>query len=109
VASHPEFSRTLGDANPKDLRAAFVSLLARAGRSDADIAEETGHSVEVLRKHYLGAIKMLRNLDSLPAEEQIRLAREKAGTTTVAQALRRELAEASGRPKLGLTEPELAL
>ena len=108
VADRPEFARTLGDAKPKDLRAAFVSLLARAGRPDADIAEETGHTIEVLRKHYLGTIKRLRGLPVLPEGEQIRLAREKAGTSDVAQALRRELLADATRPKIRLVEPNPA-
>src|SRR3954447_26578411 len=62
VRCNPEFERTLGAANPRDLRSAYVSLLARGAHSDADIADMPGHSVEVLRRHYMGALRTLRRL-----------------------------------------------
>src|SRR5690606_31325619 len=60
VAKRPDLADTVGRAQPRVLRASFVSLLARAGRPDAEIAEETGHSVQVMRRHYLGVIKTMR-------------------------------------------------
>lgn len=108
MEQRPDLERTLGRATPRNLRAAFVSLLARAGWSDADIAEETGHSIEVLRKHYLGAIKMLRRLPTMPEADQINLARGKVGTPSVAQALRRELLGEAASPKVPLVMPNPA-
>lgn len=106
AAEHPKFHRTLPQATPQTLRGSYVSLLARAGWSEADIAEETGHSVAILRKHYLGAIKALRNQPRLSAEDQIAQAREQVDTPRVAQALRRELLGAAARPPIRLVEPK---
>lgn len=99
VSTHPEFAKTLGQATPRTLRASFVSLLARAGRPDAEIADETGHSIQILRRHYLGVIKSLRRLPMLSEDEQIQRARAKIGTSPVAQALRRELLRDAARPR----------
>lgn len=106
LEAHPEFERTLGRTTPRHLRGAYVSLLARAGWSDADIAEETGHSIEVLRKHYLGAIKMLRRRPPMPEAEQIRLAREETGSAAVARTVRRELLGDAARPRSELVRPK---
>lgn len=97
VCKHPDLADTLGVATPAVLRTSFVSLLAREGRPDAEIAEEAGHSVQVLRKHYLGVIKTMRRLERLPADEWILQARASTGTPAVAQALRRELLGVAAR------------
>lgn len=98
VKDNPDLKKTLGAATPQWLRGSYVSLLARAGWSEADIAEETGHSVKVLRRHYLRSIKKLRRLERLSEGEQIRLAREKVGSSEIAQAVRRELLGEAARP-----------
>jgi integrase len=74
-----EHAEMLKDMMPRHLRSGYVSLLARAGYSDADIAEMSGHSVEVLRKHYMGALRRMRRMPRLSVGEQVRSAREAAG------------------------------
>jgi integrase len=64
-----------GDLTPYRLRASFVSLLLWAGEDLAYIAEQAGHSVATLAKHYAGAMRELRDQPRVPAAEAIRRAR----------------------------------
>jgi integrase len=52
-----------GDMRPYRLRGSFVSLLLWEGRSLTYVAEQAGHSVATLAKHYAG---VLRELESQP-------------------------------------------
>lgn len=99
VAEHPEFQRALADAPPKELRGAYVSLLARAGHSDADIADMSGHSVDVLRRHYLRAIRALRGKPSLSEIKQIELARSEIKSDELARRVAAEIADDSSKPR----------
>ncbi|MGA9636845.1 MAG: site-specific integrase [Solirubrobacterales bacterium] len=81
----------LSKAMPKHLRSSYVSLLARADYSDADTSEMSGHSVEVLRKHYMGALRRMRRMPRLPVTEQIAAARIAAGTERLASAAAAEI------------------
>jgi hypothetical protein len=76
IKEHPEHARTLAKAMPRHLRSAYVSLLGRADYSNADIAEMSGHSVEVLRN--MGGLRRLKRIPRLEVGEQIALAREAA-------------------------------
>jgi integrase len=46
-----------GDLRPYRLRGAFVSLLLWEGRSLTYVAEQAGHSVATLARHYAGAMR----------------------------------------------------
>jgi hypothetical protein len=56
-------------------RASFVSLLLWAGEDLPYVAEQAGHSVATLARHYAGVIRELRGQPRVPAEEAIRRAR----------------------------------
>lgn len=64
-----------GDLRPYRLRGSFVSLLLWEGRSLAYVAEQAGHSIATLAKHYAGVIRELENEPRKPAAEAIREAR----------------------------------
>jgi len=64
-----------GDLRPYRLRASFVSLLLWAGEDLPYVAEQAGHSVATLTRHYAGVIRELRGQRRVPAEEAIRRAR----------------------------------
>lgn len=64
------------DLRPYRLRASFVSLLLWAGEDLPYVAEQAGHSVATLARHYAGAIRELRGQPRVPAEEAIRRARD---------------------------------
>jgi integrase len=64
-----------GDLRPYRLRASFVSLLLWAGEDLPYVAEQAGHSVATLARHYAGVIRELRGQPRVPAEEAIRRAR----------------------------------
>jgi integrase len=95
-----DLAEDLKELMPRHLRSAYVSLLARAGFSDADIAEMSGHSVEVLRKHYMGSLRRMRRLPRSSVREQIALAREAAVIEQLSQQVARELR----CPRTGPTE-----
>ena len=66
-----------GDLRPYRLRGSFVSLLLWEGRSLAYVAEQAGHSIATLAKHYAGVIRELEDKPRVPASEAIPQAREK--------------------------------
>jgi hypothetical protein len=66
-----------GDLRPYRLRGSFVSLLLWEGRSLTYVAEQAGHSVAALAKHYAGVIKELEDQPRVPAAEAIVEARER--------------------------------
>jgi integrase len=65
-----------GDLRPYRLRGSFVSLLLWSGMDLVEVAEQAGHSVATLAKHYAGVIKDLKDQPRVPAAEAIRRARE---------------------------------
>jgi hypothetical protein len=65
-----------GDLRPYRLRSSFVSLLLWEGRSLAYVAEQAGHSIAALAKHYAGVIRELESRPRKPAGEAIAEARE---------------------------------
>jgi site-specific recombinase XerC len=65
-----------GDLRPYRLRGSFVSLLLWEGRSLAYVAEQAGHSIATLAKHYAGVIRELEDAPRVPAAQAIRNARE---------------------------------
>jgi integrase len=64
-----------GDLRPYRLRGSFVSLLLWSGMDLVEVAEQAGHSVATLAKHYAGVIKELKDQPRVPAAEAIRQAR----------------------------------
>jgi integrase len=65
-----------GDLRPYRLRGSFVSLLLWEGRSLTYVAEQAGHSVATLARHYAGTMRELETKPRVPAAEAIRQARE---------------------------------
>jgi len=65
-----------GDMRPYRLRGSFVSLLLWEGRSPTYVAEQAGHSIATLAKHYAGVLRELEGQPRKPAAEVIRHARE---------------------------------
>jgi hypothetical protein len=61
---------------PYRLRGSFVSLLLWEGRSLTYVAEQAGHSVATLARHYAGTMRELETKPRAPAAEAIRQARE---------------------------------
>jgi hypothetical protein len=59
----PRRDRVTGDLRPYCLRGSFVSLLVWEGRSLTYVAEQAGHSVATLARHYAGT---MRELESKP-------------------------------------------
>jgi hypothetical protein len=59
-----------------------VSLLLWEGRSLAYVAEQAGHSIATLAKHYAGVIRELEDAPRTPAAEAIHEAREKLRSAT---------------------------
>jgi site-specific recombinase XerD len=74
-----------GDLRPYRLRGSFVSLLLWEGRSLAYVAEQAGHSIATLAKHYAGVIRELEDAPRTPAAEAIDEAREKLRSATDAR------------------------
>jgi hypothetical protein len=66
-----------GDMRPYRLRGSFVSLLLWEGRSLTYVAEQAGHSVATLAKHYAGVLRELEGQPKKPAAEVIREGRER--------------------------------
>jgi integrase len=71
-------ARVTGDLRPYRLRGSFISLLLWSGADLAYVADQAGHSIATLAKHYAGAIKDLQGQPKVPADEAIRRAREAA-------------------------------
>jgi integrase len=61
-----------GDLRPYRLRGSFVSLLLREGHSLTYVAEQAGHSIATLARHYAGTLKELETEPRVPAAEAIR-------------------------------------
>jgi len=67
-----------GDMRPYRLRGSLVSLLLWEGRSLTYVAEQAGHSVATLARHYAGVLRELESQPKQPAADVIRSAREAA-------------------------------
>jgi integrase len=67
-----------GDLRPYRLRSSFVSLLLWSGEDLAYIADQAGHSIATLARHYAGVMKELKDQPRVPAADAIRRAREAA-------------------------------
>jgi len=67
-----------GDMRAYRLRGSFVSLLLWEGRSLTYVAEQAGHSVATLARHYAGVLRELESQPKQPAADVIRTARESA-------------------------------
>ena len=65
-----------GDLRPYRLRGSFVSLLLWEGRSITYVADQAGHSVATLARHYAGTMRDLEGHDRTPAADAIKKARE---------------------------------
>jgi len=70
-----------GDLRPYRLRGSFVSLLLWEGRSLTYVAEQAGHSVATLARHYAGTMRELETEPRIPAAEAIRQARDQISGT----------------------------
>lgn len=68
-----------GDMRPYRLRGSFVSLLLWEGQSLTRVADQAGHSVATLARHYAGVLEELEDQPRIPAADAIRRARETAG------------------------------
>lgn len=66
------------DVRARDLRGSFATLLIFEGRNIAEVAAQMGHSPEVALRDYITAIDEFDPTNPVPAEEQIRRAREEA-------------------------------
>jgi hypothetical protein len=77
-----------GDLRPYRLRGSFVSLLLWEGRSLAYVAEQAGHSIATLAKHYAGVIRELEDKPRVPADEAIRNARDAQRTQSEGRTIR---------------------
>lgn len=62
--------------DPYDLRHSFASLLIHEGRDIAYIAEQLGHSPARTLDTYTHVMRELQDQERVPAEEEIRRARE---------------------------------
>lgn len=71
-----------GDMRPYRLRGSFVSLLSWEGRSLTYVAEQAGHSVATLARHYAGVLRELEHAPRTPAAEAIGAARERMSVAT---------------------------
>jgi integrase len=74
-----------GDLRPYALRHSFCSLLLWAGEDLVYVADQAGHSVATLARHYAGVLRELRDQPRVPAAEAIRMAREEIGQRKAAQ------------------------
>ena len=70
-----------GDLRPYRLRGSFVSLLLWEGHSLTYVAEQAGHSIATLARHYAGTMRELETKPRVPAAEAIRQARAKVSGT----------------------------
>ncbi len=67
-----------GDLRPYRLRGSFVSLLLWSGEDLVYVAEQAGHSVATLARHYAGVMSEMKGQPRVPAGAAIRRAREAA-------------------------------
>jgi hypothetical protein len=84
-----------GDLRVYRLRGSFVSLLLWEGHSLTYVAEQAGHSVATLAKHYAGTLDELEDKPRTPAAEAINAARNQL---KCAQSVRTDLTEENGGP-----------
>jgi site-specific recombinase XerC len=77
-----------GDLRPYRLRGSFVSLLLWEGRPLASVAEQAGHSIATLAKHYAVVIRELEDKPRVPADEAIRDARDAQRTQSKGRTIR---------------------
>jgi integrase len=75
---------------PYRLRSSFVSLLLWAGEDLPYVADQAGHSVATLARHYAGVLRELRGKPRVPAAEAIREARASIGTELTGSPVSRE-------------------
>ena len=64
-----------GDLRVYRLRGSFVSLLLWEDRSLTAVADQAGHSVATLAKHYAGVLEELEDKPRTPAADAIKTAR----------------------------------
>lgn len=64
-----------GDLRVYRLRGSFVSVLLWEGRSLTAVADQAGHSVATLAKHYAGVLEELEDKPRTPAADAIKSAR----------------------------------
>jgi hypothetical protein len=74
-------ARVKGDLRVYRLRGSFVSLLLWEGRSLTFLADQAGHSVATLAKHYAGVLEELEDKPRTPAADAIREARSQRSST----------------------------
>jgi site-specific recombinase XerD len=79
-----------GDMRPYRLRGSFVSLLLWAGEDLVYVADQAGHSVATLAKHYVGVIKELQGHPKVHADEAIQNERAPYGPPGAREAGGRE-------------------
>ena len=65
----------LSDLVPYDLRRTFVSLLLSCGYRRGEVADQAGHSVAVMEKHYAVTIAEYRGVPLTDPDDAIRKAR----------------------------------
>jgi len=70
-----------GDLRPYRLRGSFVSLLLWGGHSLTYVAEQAGHSIATLARHYAGTMRELEIKPRFPAAKAIRQARQEISGT----------------------------
>jgi integrase len=70
-----------GDLRPYRLRGSFVSLLLWSGEDLVYVADQAGHSVATLARHYAGVIRELKGQPRTPAEKAIYDARKSINGT----------------------------
>jgi integrase len=75
---------------PYRLRSSFVSLELWAGEDLPYVADQAGHSVATLARHYAGVLRELRGKPRVPAAEAIREARASIGTELTGSPVSRE-------------------
>ena len=66
----------LEHAPPYDLRHSFASLLIHEGQSVVEVAAQLGHSPQMTLSTYAHVMAELADAERIPAEDQIRAARE---------------------------------
>ena len=84
-----------GDLRVYRLRGSFVSLLLWEGHTLTYVAEQAGHSVATLAKHYAGTLDELEDKPRTLAAEAINAARSQL---KCAQSVRTHLTEENGEP-----------
>jgi len=84
-----------GDLRVYRLRGSFVSLLPWEGHSLTYVAEQAGHSVATLAKHYAGTLEELEDKPRTPAAEAINAARKEL---KCAQSVRSDQIKGKGGP-----------